>query len=258
MLAALLVAAAATRLFAPLAPSFPEVAPLAPAAVGVAAPAPALAPLAEPRQSGGGVALGWVCAGAAAGAVAALAVQGTIGARPAAASVRTSRTTTTRMINLFGNNDESKRRRDALSFRDAQAGQRKVTFRKPNAATTCLLLGLKFRESFGKGVFVDKIVPGTEAARLKAQGKVKEGDEVVMVSATFGNEMWSARGIGKQRLEKTIAVRQGMNVSLVLENPKDKGSFQQDTKRQRELMSRMQKQLQSEVTEEKKKGWFNF
>ena len=44
---------------------------------------------------------------------------------------------------------------------------RKVTFRKPNAATTCLLLGLKFRESFGKGVFVDKIIPGTEAARLE-------------------------------------------------------------------------------------------
>ena len=82
--------------------------------------------------------------------------------------------------------------------------------------------------------------------------------EVVMVSATFGDEMWSARGIGKQRLEKTIAVRQGMNVSLVLENPKDKGSFKEDTKRQRELMSRMQKQLQAEVTEEKKKGWFNF
>ena len=41
-------------------------------------------------------------------------------------SVRTSRTTTTRMINLFGNNEESKRRRDALSFRDAQAGQRKA------------------------------------------------------------------------------------------------------------------------------------
>eukprot|EP00966_Prymnesium_polylepis_P307283 7100957-Prymnesium_polylepis.1 len=30
-----------------------------------------------------------------------------------------------------------------------------------------------------------------------------------MVSATFGDEMWSARGIGKYRLEKSIAVRQG-------------------------------------------------
>merc|ERR1719326_287955 len=165
------------------------------------------------------------------------------------------------MINLFGNNEESKRRREALSFRDAQAGQRKVTFRKPNAATTGLLLGLKFRESFGKGVFVDKIVPGTEAARLAAQGKVKEGDEVVMVSATFGNEMWSARGIGKYRLEKSIAVRQGMNISLVLENPGDLNARKQtqaEAKRQRDLMTRMQKELQGEVDQEKKKGWSLF
>merc|ERR1719201_2586854 len=122
------------------------------------------------------------------------------------------------MINLFGNNEESKIRRTALSYRDAQAGDRKVTFRKPNAATDALVLGLKFRENFGKGVFIDKIIPGTEAARLQSQGKIAVGDEVTMVSATFGEEMWSARGIGKYRLKKSIAVRQGSGVSFCFES----------------------------------------
>merc|ERR1719387_702373 len=206
--------------------------------------------------------IAWACLGAAAGVVAPraiLAVQGATGAR--AASTRAHRTTTPQMINLFGNNDESKRRREALSFRDARAGDRKITFRKPNSATTGLLLGLKFRENFRKAVFIDKIVPGTEAAKLKQQGKLKEGDEVVMVSATFGDEMWSARGIGKYRLEKSIAVRQGATISLVLENPKDldkRAENSREAKKARDRMTRMQRQLQGEVDAEKKKGWFNF
>merc|ERR1719453_849028 len=57
-----------------------------------------------------------------------------------------------------------------------------------------------------------------EAAKLKRQGKIKEGDEITMVSATFGDEMWSARKVGKYRLEKSIAVRQGMTISFVFES----------------------------------------
>merc|ERR1719235_524883 len=238
--------------------------------------------IAEPPQTESTLdLLGWGCLGAAAALVALrvrshvvspaqpqpqlplpvamLALQGATGVR--AASTPVSRTTTAQMINLFGNNEESKRRRDALSLRDARAGDRKVTFRKPNAATTGLLLGLKFRENFGKGVFIDKVVPNTEAAKLKQQGKLKEGDEVVMVSATFGDEMWSARGIGKYRLEKSIAVRQGATISLVLENPKDldkRAQNSREAQKARDRMTRMQRQLQEEVDTEKKKGWFNF
>merc|ERR1712222_149472 len=121
------------------------------------------------------------------------------------------------MINLFGNTDESKKQRDSLSLRSAKTGDRKVTFRKPNTATQGLELGLKFRESFGKAVYIDKILPNTEAARLEREGKIKVGDEVVMISATFGSEMWSARNVGKYRLEKSIAVRQGMTIDFVFE-----------------------------------------
>jgi hypothetical protein len=167
------------------------------------------------------------------------------------------------MINLFGNNEESRARREALSFRDARAGDRKVTFRKPNQATDGLVLGLKFKEKFGKSVFIDKIVPKTEAARLEKQGKIKVGDEVTMVSATFGDEMWSARGVGKMRLEKSIAVRQGMTISFVFDD-KNGGAggnlkkMQADADRQKKLQTRLQKQLQDEVNDEKGKGGLFF
>jgi len=165
------------------------------------------------------------------------------------------------MINLFGNNEESQKRRDALSFRDARPGDKKVTFRKPNAATQGIVLGLKFKENFGKAVFIDKIVAGTEAARLESQGKLKVGDEITMVSATFGDEMWSARGIGKYRLEKSIAVRQGGTISFVVESPSDnslmgRAKAQKEAEKKAAMMSRMQKQLTAEVDadKEKKKG----
>merc|ERR1711907_621151 len=141
-------------------------------------------------------------------------------------------------------------------------GARKLTFRKPNAATPGLLMGMKFRESFSKAVIVDKIIPNTEADKYKKAGKLKEGDEIVMVSATFGNEMWSARGIGKMRLEKSIAVRQGMTISFVVESPDDKTKknklfAKNEADKQAARMTRLQKQLAEEVEAEKKKGWFS-
>ena len=160
--------------------------------------------------------------------------------------------------------EESQKRRTALSFRSAQPGDRKVTFRKPNTATEGLSLGLKFREApFTKAVYIDKIVEGTEAARLKRQGLIREGDEIVMVSATFGGEMWSARGVGKYRLEKSIAVRQGMTIDFVFENSDDNSKKRQNElakkkKAEGERLSRLQQQLTAEVEAEKKKGWFNF
>ena len=159
--------------------------------------------------------------------------------------------------------EESKTRRDSLSLRDARVGDRKVTFRKPNSATTGLVLGLKFKESFAKAVTIDKIVEGTEAARLEREGKIAVGDEVVMVSATFGDEMWSCRGSGKYRLEKSIAVRQGSGISFVLERPSDgkkqnMKAMQEKQKKEADRLSRLQAQLTQEVEAEKKKSFWPF
>ena len=163
------------------------------------------------------------------------------------------------MINLFGNNEDSVKKRTALSFRSSQPGDRVVKFRKPNQATTGLLLGLQFRESFGKAVYISKVLPNTEAARLEQRGELAVGDEVVMVSATFGGEMWSARGIGKYRLEKSIAVRQGMTIDFVLEasdeaDKKRKQKQAELAKKEAKKVSRLQQQLTGEVEAQKKGG----
>ena len=112
-----------------------------------------------------------------------------------------------------------------------------------------------------QAVTIEKIIPGSEAARLEREGKIQKGDEIVMISATFGDEMWSTRGVGKYRVEKSIAVRQGMFISFVLEGASDsKKSNMAQMKRALEAeaqkMSRLQRQLQQEVDAEKSKGAF--
>ena len=49
--------------------------------------------------------------------------------------------------------------------------------------------------------------------------QVKEGDLVTMCSATFGDEMWSTRGVGLTRVLAAIRVRAGPTVKLVFESP---------------------------------------
>lgn len=42
---------------------------------------------------------------------------------------------------------------------------------------------------------------------------------MTMCSATFGNEMWSCRGVGLTRVLAAIRVRSGATVKLVFESP---------------------------------------
>merc|ERR1712228_898306 len=103
------------------------------------------------------------------------------------------------------------------------------------------------------------VIKGTEAERLQKAGKISVGDEVTMVSATFGDETWSARNIGKQRLEKSIAVRQGMFIDF--ESSDDKKLFSRKraaeaAMAEQKKMSRLQAQLAQEVEAENKKGKF--
>ena len=48
--------------------------------------------------------------------------------------------------------------------------------------------------------------------------QVKEGDILTMCSATFGDEMWSTRGVGLTRVLAAIRLRAGATVSLVFES----------------------------------------
>merc|ERR1712146_154393 len=59
-----------------------------------------------------------------------------------------------------------------------------------------------------------KVEPSGRAAK---SGKVFEGDYVSMVSATFGDDLWSARGVGLNRVLVSIKSRNTKPVTLVLE-----------------------------------------
>lgn len=98
------------------------------------------------------------------------------------------------------------------------------------------------------------------AKEFERKGLLKKGDIVVMCSATFGNEMWSTRGVGRDRVVKAIAVRSG-DVSLVLEEPakfatNSKAAAAADA-RMRQAKEEQVRSLQSQIkSEEKKKGGF--
>lgn len=71
-------------------------------------------------------------------------------------------------------------------------------------------LGLVLNQDDDNNVYVETVAPRGNAART---GMVKEGDYVTMCSATFGDQMWSTRGVGLTRVLAAIRVRAGPTVS---------------------------------------------
>ena len=55
-------------------------------------------------------------------------------------------------------------------------------------------------------------------ALYSSLSQVKEGDIVTMCSATFGDDMWSTRGVGLTRVLAAIRVRAGATVKIVFES----------------------------------------
>eukprot|EP00177_Eucheuma_denticulatum_P007117 GFKZ01012942.1.p2 GENE.GFKZ01012942.1~~GFKZ01012942.1.p2 ORF type:complete len:257 (-),score=43.87 GFKZ01012942.1:2054-2824(-) len=103
--------------------------------------------------------------------------------------------------NIYQNEEDRAKR--AVSSVD-----RAVVIQKP--------LGLVLEEGQDGMVFVAEIDPDGNAAD---SGEVNEGDILVAVSATFGEEVWSTRGVGLDRVMKSIRIRSGDFVTLVLESP---------------------------------------
>ena len=140
--------------------------------------------------------------------------------------------------------------------RDAGAGERKVTIRKP--------LGLVLDARPGGDVYVKEVTPGGNA---EAIGQVKVGDTIQMCSATFGNQMWSTRGAGLDRVMRAIEVRAGPTCSLVLQSKAEQKNFladmfgqQKKVQQQRiEDAATKRETLEAEVKAERDeaaKGWF--
>mmetsp|Transcript_2084 Transcript_2084/g.4515 ORF Transcript_2084/g.4515 Transcript_2084/m.4515 type:complete len:196 (-) Transcript_2084:290-877(-) len=95
----------------------------------------------------------------------------------------------------------------AKQSRSASSDDNLVKLRRP--------LGLVLEEDDNGNVFVQTVAPKGNAART---GNIKEGDIVTMCSATFGDQMWSCRGVGLTRVLAAIRVRAGPTVNLVFES----------------------------------------
>jgi PDZ domain len=94
------------------------------------------------------------------------------------------------------------------SRREIGGEERSVIVQKP--------LGIVLEEGQDGMVFIAKIESDGNAADDE---NIREGDVIVAVSATFGDEVWSTRGVGLERVMKSIRVRAGDLVTLVLESP---------------------------------------
>lgn len=96
----------------------------------------------------------------------------------------------------------------ARASRQASSEDRVVELIRP--------LGLVLNEDEKTGnVYVETVAAKGNAART---GLVKQGDIVTMCSATFGDQMWSTRGVGLTRVLAAIRVRAGPTVKLVFES----------------------------------------
>merc|ERR1712003_218225 len=95
----------------------------------------------------------------------------------------------------------------AKASRRASPDDRVVELKKP--------LGIVLNEDDEGNVYVETVAPRGNAAR---SGQVKEGDILTMCSATFGDDMWSCRGVGLTRVLAAIRVRAGATVKLTFES----------------------------------------
>merc|ERR1712039_988569 len=87
----------------------------------------------------------------------------------------------------------------------ASAGERLVECQLP--------LGIEFEEKDGGDIYIKSVEQDTDAWE---QG-VRPGAQLTMVSATFGDEMWSARKVGMTQFMQTLNSRFGSTISLALE-----------------------------------------
>ncbi|CAE7589496.1 unnamed protein product, partial [Symbiodinium necroappetens] len=73
-------------------------------------------------------------------------------------------------------------------------------------------LGVDFEERSGGDIYVKEVDKSSDAW---AQG-VRPGAQLVMISATFGDEMWNTQGVGMTQFLTVLNSRFGSNMKLAL------------------------------------------
>mmetsp|Transcript_21731 Transcript_21731/g.28102 ORF Transcript_21731/g.28102 Transcript_21731/m.28102 type:complete len:196 (+) Transcript_21731:99-686(+) len=148
-------------------------------------------------------------------------------------TIATATTTTITELSMAKGDDDFNRW--ARQSRSAGAEDNLIQMVRP--------LGLILNEDEQGNVYVETVAPKGNAAR---SGKVREGDIVTMCSATFGDQMWSCRGVGLSRVLAAIRVRAGP-VKLVFESPNQYKKTQELTTKQ------IQAQADASAAAQKKK-----
>mmetsp|Transcript_12598 Transcript_12598/g.23687 ORF Transcript_12598/g.23687 Transcript_12598/m.23687 type:complete len:210 (+) Transcript_12598:68-697(+) len=74
-------------------------------------------------------------------------------------------------------------------------------------------LGLEFEERSGGDIYIKDVDKASDAY---AQG-VRPGAQLVMISATFGDEMWNTQGVGMTQFLTVLNSRFGSNMKLALQ-----------------------------------------
>uniref|UniRef100_A0A6U1P4I4 PDZ domain-containing protein n=1 Tax=Fibrocapsa japonica TaxID=94617 RepID=A0A6U1P4I4_9STRA len=126
---------------------------------------------------------------------------------PAATLGRSLQTSTSVLPIKMSLSDDEELRKQSRALRKPGANDRVAEVNKP--------LGMVLEEDERGDVYVADVIPGGNAART---GKIFQGDKVVMISATFGEEVWSTRGVGIGSVMNAVKVRSGNSVKVVLES----------------------------------------
>jgi len=110
-------------------------------------------------------------------------------------------------VKMMARDEEEELKKLMRSARKAGANDRVVEIRKP--------LGLVLEEDERGNVYVASVNPGGNADKTR---KVEVGDKIVMISATFGEELWSTRGVGLASIMKAVQVRAAPSCKVVFES----------------------------------------
>ncbi|CAM9161428.1 unnamed protein product [Ectocarpus sp. 4 AP-2014] len=179
------------------------------------------------------------------------------------------------MLSMASKKDEEAARQlsnMARAARKVGPNDRVVELRKP--------MGLVLEEDERGNVYIVEIVPGGNASRKKqinvsfscptpitTLSTSLVGDKITFVSATFGEEIWSAQGVGLSRVQSAIRIRSGPTVKLVLETSKEaEKKMARDSARLKKLQDaketegdkrdRLLRELSDDTKVQKKKPWY--
>lgn len=106
---------------------------------------------------------------------------------------------------LNNNQDPDPEEAGTKASRDAEDSSRVVEVTMP--------LGIDFEERDGGDIYIKSVDKSSDAY---AQG-VRPGAQLVMISATFGDEMWNTRNVGLTQFFTVLNSRFGSTMKLALE-----------------------------------------